>query len=134
VVTLGESSSSPPAAGDGSAATVPIGAQTPLRVTALPGGAGLRVAGEIDIETGPLLVTALTDFRDGHGRIDLDLREVTFVDVAGARLLVRAARQLHHGRRLVLRHPPGPLLLLLGFFPPAGVHIETDAQRGTEER
>jgi anti-anti-sigma regulatory factor len=134
VVAQGESGSPALASGDGSAAAVPNGAPEALRVTAVPGGTGLRLVGEVDIETGPLLAGALAEFPDGHESVDLDLREVTFVDVAGARVLIRAAQQLHNGRRLVLRHPPGPLLLLLEFFPRDGLQIETDAQFGTEER
>ena len=134
MVAQGESGSPPLASGDGTAAVVPHGAPDALRVTAMPDGTGLRLVGEIDIETGQLLARALAEFVDGHESVDLDLREVTFVDVAGARVLVRAAQQLHNGRRLVLRHPPGPLLLVLEFFPRAGLQIETDVQLGTEER
>jgi anti-anti-sigma factor len=124
---------SPPLAPDGGAA-VADGVLAPLRVTELPDEVGLRLAGEIDIETGPLLSTALEQFAVTHERICLELSEVTFVDVAGARVLVRAAQHLDNGRRLVLRHPPGPLLLILEFFPQAGLQIDPDAQIETEER
>lgn len=104
-----------------------------LRVTPLVGGAGLRVVGEIDIETGPVLARALAGCVNGHDGIHLDLRDVTFVDVAGARVLVHAAGQLGTGHRLVLHHAPGPLLLVLGFFPGSGLEIDSDSRRRAGE-
>jgi hypothetical protein len=44
--------------------------------------------------------------------------------VAGARALVRSARGLDGGRRMVLYHPPRVLLLVLEFFPESRTWID----------
>src|SRR3954465_7783589 len=49
----------------------------------------LRVSGDVDLNTAPRLVEALTQLRDsGATDVHLDLREVTFLDSAGIGALV----------------------------------------------
>jgi anti-sigma B factor antagonist len=56
-------------------------------VTVLP-------AGELDIATVPLLEAAMTYQRDlGTGALVVDLRDVTFIDSCGVRLLLTWARE-----------------------------------------
>lgn len=72
---------------------------------------GLRLDGEIDDDTYPVLIAALdtvaVDCR--HEDVHLDLSLVRFCDVAGLRAMVRLAERLDDGRRVVL-HAPAPSL------------------------
>lgn len=78
-----------------------------LTVTPLPGVAGLRLLGEVDMSSHEVLAEALHDLvARGSGDVVLDLGDLTFIDVGGVALLARVARGLGPGRRLVVRHPP----------------------------
>lgn len=96
-----------------------VTAARPLRAAPLPDECGLRLAGEIDISSAGLLTAALTAIPAACGDIRLDMTDVCFVDVVGTGLLVRTARRLEDGRRLILHHPPRVLLLVLALFPEA---------------
>jgi anti-anti-sigma factor len=72
-----------------------------------PGTARVRVAGELDIATGPALETLLRDCQQRAELVVLDLRELSFMDLAGTRLIVDASRRARMAmRRLVLVRPP----------------------------
>jgi anti-sigma B factor antagonist len=59
----------------------------------LDGTAVLLLGGELDIATAPILRRALDDIVSPHLRaVTLDLRDLTFVDVAGLRGLIAAKR------------------------------------------
>lgn len=77
---------------------------TRLLITAVSAGAArltLRLAGELDLETRPILGAALCDVDVEH--LVLDLREVSFIDSVGLGLLVAAEkRQGMIGGRLVV--------------------------------
>lgn len=64
-------------------------------VTARPSGEAVVVApvGEIDLATVDALSQALAAAREESESIVLDLREVTFMDSAGLRLVLEASRQ-----------------------------------------
>ena len=84
-------------------------------------------AGEIDLATVDELAHALTAAREEAGRVVLDLREVSFMDSAGLRLVLEASRDglfavvrgqhevqrlfalvgLDEGRLMMLDRPPG---------------------------
>jgi anti-anti-sigma regulatory factor len=93
-------------------------------VTTLGGDRGLHLAGEIDFSSVGVFEAAF-DAAYGAtaptgadvGDVRLDMCEVDFVDVAGARALLRAAARLGARGRLVLDRPPPVLLLVLTFFP-----------------
>ncbi|HLL69515.1 MAG TPA: STAS domain-containing protein [Micromonosporaceae bacterium] len=96
------------------ATATPIGSPVPAQSTAdgvltvcpLPGGAGLRVAGEVDMSSHDVLAEAL-DRLGGAGHVLLDLTELRFIDVGGVALLARTARRLRpHRRMVVLNAPP----------------------------
>ncbi len=56
----------------------------------------VNVAGELDIATAAHTDAILTAATGGtHPEVVIDLRQVTFVDCAGARPLVAAARRIH---------------------------------------
>ena len=70
-------------------------------------GVVVTVAGELDPQTSPVLdheVQAL--LLSGYPSVVLDLRDVSFVDSAGLRVLIRSHTDLsRHRRRLCLRAP-----------------------------
>ncbi|SDK22082.1 STAS domain-containing protein [Nonomuraea jiangxiensis] len=85
----------------------------PARVTPVAQPFGLRVSGEIDWSNRRLLADALewaltSDDRD----IRLDLSGLTFIDVAGLRLIVAVAARLSPPRGLILSSA-SPLTLRL---------------------
>ena len=67
----------------------------------------LRLQGELDMATAPGLGRTLdTAISAGPATIALDLRELTFVDSTGIRVLITACRQAGKaGSRFVLRSP-----------------------------
>ncbi|MCX4765109.1 STAS domain-containing protein [Streptomyces sp. NBC_01275] len=75
----------------------------------------ITLAGEIDLETAPLVRTALTRcLSDGVRTIDVDLTPVTFCDCSGLNVFLHAAQQTTAaGGTLRLHHPPSTLRLLL---------------------
>jgi anti-sigma B factor antagonist len=69
-------------------------------------GPCLRVVGELDIATGPLLRDALLRFADGgEGTILVDMAGVGFIDSSGISVLVDVQNRLgYQGRSLELHH------------------------------
>ncbi|MGW3348865.1 STAS domain-containing protein [Nonomuraea rubra] len=75
---------------------------------------GLRVRGDIDRASRPLLARALAwAVRMSKADIHLDLSELTFIDAAGLQLVVRTAAGLPPPRALVLMNAPATVLELL---------------------
>jgi anti-sigma B factor antagonist len=72
------------------------------------GAAWVHVAGELDLATSPQLAAALREAQFGASTVVLDLRALSFIDSAGARVIAAAAaRARPDGRRLmVVRGPP----------------------------
>jgi anti-anti-sigma factor len=67
------------------------------------GAAWVHVAAELDIATAPMLERTLRSAELRAGLVVLDLRELTFVDSTGVRVIVYASlRARRNGRRLVL--------------------------------
>jgi anti-sigma B factor antagonist len=80
------------------------GVHESLRVARTP--TGLRVDGELDLATAPVLAAHLAPLPDGGGDVVVDVSGIRFVDSTGLSVLVQA----HHaarsaGRRLVLVAP-----------------------------
>ena len=71
------------------------------------GAAVVRVAGEVDLYTGPLLWDRLSAvIADGWRRVVVDLEAMRFIDSTGLSVLVMAMRRLEEvGGALVLRSP-----------------------------
>jgi anti-sigma B factor antagonist len=82
-------------------------------MSARPGRAGtvVRVSGELDVDTSPMLEDYLREVIDaGARRVVLDFAEVTFVDSSGLSLLVLALRRLADlGGRLCLADVQEPV-------------------------
>uniref|UniRef100_A0AAU3I4V5 Anti-sigma factor antagonist n=1 Tax=Streptomyces sp. NBC_01393 TaxID=2903851 RepID=A0AAU3I4V5_9ACTN len=75
----------------------------------------ITLAGEIDLESAPLVHTALARcLSDGIRTIDIDLTPVTFCDCTGLNVFLHAAQQTTEaGGTLRLHHPPPTLGLIL---------------------
>ncbi len=84
-----------------------------LRITWLPQGNGFLVEGTVDVSNRSGLAAALAAAAQRSGDVQVDLSGLEFIDMDGARLLVRAARGLASGRLLVLRRMPSHLRELL---------------------
>ena len=75
----------------------------------------LRVRGELDLATAPLLARAIDRAAVGRREVELDLSGVTFCDVVGLTAIEEAQRQLQdRGCRMSLHGTDGPRHLLLG--------------------
>ncbi|MBN6052256.1 STAS domain-containing protein, partial [Nonomuraea sp. RK-328] len=82
------------------------------RITPLLDQPGLRIEGELDRATLPVLTRALAAMA-GRGSFCVDLRSVVFIDVGGLRALVTAAAGLPDGHVLTLRSPSPQVRRLL---------------------
>jgi anti-anti-sigma factor len=73
-------------------------------IQAQDGVTSLSLTGELDVATVPALDAALAGVEsDGGGPVVVDLRELTFIDGAGVRALLRAhERSVMNGHRLLL--------------------------------
>jgi anti-anti-sigma factor len=72
-------------------------------------GPCLRVVGEVDIATGPLLRDALLRFAEGgDGAVVADMAGVRFIDSAGIAVLVDVRNRLGYQGRVLELHPVSP--------------------------
>ncbi|MHB1930140.1 MAG: STAS domain-containing protein, partial [Acidimicrobiales bacterium] len=103
---------------------------------------GAAVHGEADIATVNLFAEAVESLaRRSHGAASsaeacLDLADLEFIDVSGARVLVEAAASMGPGRQLVIRHPPEMLVRILevGWGRVPGLRLEAEPNASTVER
>jgi anti-anti-sigma factor len=76
-----------------------------FRVEGPNGSRELRLIGELDLTTAPILAEALSALSEEAGTPpSLDVSELTFLDSTGLNLLIRTA-QSYPDRRLQLRSP-----------------------------
>ena len=69
--------------------------------------AWVRVTGELDLATAPILAQALSQAEERGQRVVLDLRELTFMDSAGVHVILEASLRANaSGRVLVLVRGP----------------------------
>jgi ABC-type transporter Mla MlaB component len=88
---------------------------------------GLKVSGEIDHTTRKIWQEALGGLVASGGDMHLDLAELTFIDVRGAWLLAKAARDLPSESKVYLHRSPYCLrsvLTLIG-SDPSPIEVET---------
>jgi stage II sporulation protein AA (anti-sigma F factor antagonist) len=87
----------------------PVGRPAPLlgvEVHTRDGETVLALAGELDLETMPAAAQHLPEVMEHQPRrVVFDLRELSFMDSSGLRVIVLAYRQLAAGSRLVIRAP-----------------------------
>jgi anti-anti-sigma factor len=91
--------------------TLPTTSERPgqfgVQTTQADGSLIVRVSGELDLATAPMLEDALAGIEAGEGPVVLDLSALTFIDSTGLRLAVRLhARCVGCARELEIR--PGP--------------------------
>lgn len=73
------------------------------------GAVTIRLSGELDIASVPRVEEALVPIERG-GRLVLDLRELSFIDSSGVRLLMTLdVRGRTEGWKLVIARRPGPV-------------------------
>src|SRR5262245_44854056 len=72
-----------------------------LEISPLDGQRGLRLVGELDIQSSRLLKEALAALQGG-GQAKLDLSEVTFIDSGGLHTIVQFARSEDGNGALIL--------------------------------
>jgi anti-sigma B factor antagonist len=75
-----------------------------LEVHTLDGRSGLRLVGELDLATAPLLRDALAGLETSDGLV-LEVDELTFIDSSGCHALTSFLRQEPDGPRLVFVEP-----------------------------
>jgi anti-anti-sigma factor len=80
-----------------------------LSIVPLTDRSGLRLAGEVDLSNRAALEAALDMIIRTGTDVHLDVKELAFIDVGAASLLVRKSTALGPGKRLVL-HSPSPAL------------------------
>jgi anti-sigma B factor antagonist len=85
----------------------------PPEVVAGDGSVGVRLHGELTLQTAPALTTALGELAAEHTASELviDLREVTYLDSTclSAMLEARRVQERHGGKLALLVAPGGPV-------------------------
>ena len=76
-------------------------------------GTAVVLSGEIDLAEAPALAGHLAGLAETEGDLVIDAANVTFIDVAGCRVLLETADRLTSGARLVIRRPPPALLTVM---------------------
>jgi anti-sigma B factor antagonist len=87
-------------------------AVTVLEISPLPGVVGLRLDGELDLATAPLLKEALVDLGSKR-EVHLDLALLTFLDSSGVHAIVALAQSLDGNRSVVLVNPSTAIMRCL---------------------
>ena len=98
-------SSAPPASEQGLHIEVDRSNAGPRRV---------RVRGELDIATAPLLARELDRAADGRSQVEVDLRDLAFCDVVGLTAIEQAQHRLASRHCRLTLDGTGPVRLLLG--------------------
>ena len=83
-----------------------------LEISPLVGVPCVRLAGELDLVTAPLLTEALGDLASER-EVHLDLALLTFLDSSGLHAIIKLARSQHGDRSVVLVNPSTAVLRLL---------------------
>ena len=80
-----------------------------LDVLPLTDRCGLRLVGDLDVSTRPVLTAAMAAFRSCDRDVHFELADLAFIDVGGASALVTVACQGGPGRRVIMHRPPRQL-------------------------
>jgi anti-anti-sigma factor len=95
-------------------------------------GTTVVLSGEIDLTEAPVLADHLARLAETEGDLVIDAANVTFIDVAGCRVLLETAERLTKGARLVIRRPSAALLTVMracGWATHPRVVLHLDAPR-----
>jgi anti-sigma B factor antagonist len=91
-----------------------VGESLAARVAAVDGGAELALAGDIDLATTDALEELIGATEEGMpGPLTIDMREVTFLDSTGLRVLIDAQRRARGRHPFAVRVDPGPVRRLI---------------------
>ena len=71
-------------------------------------GTVLRVEGDLDLETAPLLIADAEPYLAGPGRLVIDLSHLDFIDSSGLSALIRLHKQWSGAGRKFEIIPPAP--------------------------
>jgi anti-anti-sigma factor len=72
------------------------------------------LSGEIDVAEAPVVAGRLAALGNPHGDLVVDATHLSFIDVAGCRVLLEAAERLAGSARLVVMRPPACLVTVMG--------------------
>jgi stage II sporulation protein AA (anti-sigma F factor antagonist) len=87
-----------------------------LEIVATEDPFGLRLAGEIDMATAPALQGALlVALADGRP-VTVDMKDVTFIDSSGLKVIVAAATETASGKALTVKDPSAVVRRVLELF------------------
>jgi anti-anti-sigma factor len=107
-------------------------------VVRLDGHAVVVVRGDIDMATADQFRTALGTAMAISARVEIDLRETTFMDSSGLAVLVSAHRGLDHARDAIILRDPTPMirrvLEVSGIRALVGVQPDGDGARRNGDR
>ena len=100
------------------------------------GAAVVVVRGDVDLATAASFRAALDAAVDGCGRVEVDLRDTTFMDSTGLAALLAVHTRLGHARETVVIHDPSPpVRLVLDTSGITGlVDVRTDGARPDSDR
>lgn len=90
--------------------------QMRLRIGPGEGANSLVLEGELDLATAEQLRSSVDLCSQPEGEFVLDCRGLTFIDAAGARVLVGITERVGEGCRLVLEGPSGIVLRVLSIL------------------
>jgi anti-anti-sigma factor len=96
------------------------------------------VRGEVDLSTAPALRAALDEAVNGSGRVEVDLRDTTFMDSCGVHALAAVHQRLGQAHEaLVIRDPSPEVRLVLkvsGLAALFDVRTDSDGARPHSDR
>jgi anti-anti-sigma factor len=77
---------------------------------------GLRLSGEIDMSTAPMLQDALTSAMAGGQRVTLDMRDVGFIDSSGLQVILTSAKDANPSTLLTIKDPSSAVRRVMELF------------------
>jgi len=89
-------------------------------------GSVLHLRGEVDLTAAPGLSAVIGAVAGGTGRLRMDLADVTFVDLHGARAILAAAHD--HGIEILVGNEPRSLRIVLQVLGEAGARIRLEGR------
>jgi anti-sigma B factor antagonist len=83
------------------------------RLTISTSPTGWTLSGEIDAHTAPALEGAVSALPSGSDAVSLDVRDVSFIDSSGLRILIGLAKRASEARRPLRIDHPSPTVVRL---------------------
>jgi anti-anti-sigma factor len=92
---------------------------------------GFRLIGEIDMATAPMLQEALLVSLSAGGSVTVDMRDVTFIDSSGLKVIVACAAETASNQPLMVKDPSAVVrraLEVFGMEQIPGLRVEHEHQ------